>query len=89
MLALDVSSQWNSNKESDFQEGVEEGESPSSGLVRGDVHHERVGGQEESGVTSGQILETLQQQILNLVGGGEGVSCWYFVLLSVQRTRCC
>ena len=69
MLVLDISSKWDSNEVPDFPEGVEEGESPGPGLVRGDIHHEGVGGQEESGVTSGQILETLQEQILNLVAG--------------------
>ena len=48
MLVLDESSKGNSDKEPDFPEGVEEGESPGSGVVRGDVDHEGVGGQEES-----------------------------------------
>ena len=69
MVALNVSSKWNSNKEPEIPECVKEGEPLGSVIVRGDVDHEGVGGQEESGVTASQILETLQQQILNLVGG--------------------
>ena len=71
MLVLDESSKGNSDKEPDFPEGVEKGEPPGPGLVRGDVDHEGVGGQEESGVAAGQILETLQQQIHNLAGGSD------------------
>ena len=71
MVALNVSSKWNSNKEPEIPECVKEGEPLGPGLVRGDVDHEGVGGQEESGVAAGQILETLQQQILNLAGGSD------------------
>ena len=71
MVALNVSSKWNSNKEPEIPECVREGEPLGSVIVRGDVDHEGVGGQEESGVAAGQILETLQQQILNLAGGSD------------------
>ena len=60
-MVLDVRSKWNSNKDPDLPEGVEEGKSPGSTPVCGDVDHEGVGGEEESGETSGEILETLQQ----------------------------
>ena len=65
-VILNVNSERYSYEEANRHEAVQEGEPPGAGLWGGDVHHQGVAGEVEGGGPTREVLETLQQEILNL-----------------------
>ena len=65
-VILNVNSERYSYEEANRHEAVQEGEPPGASLRGGDVHHQGVAGEVEGGGPTCEVLQTLQQEILNL-----------------------
>ena len=65
-VILNVNSERYSYEEANRHEAVQEGEPLGTGLCGGDVHHQGIAGEVEGGGATCEVLQTLQQEILNL-----------------------